>query len=63
MANGTSAIHLALKAVGVEQDDEVIVPTLTFIASINPITYIKANPVFMDSDEYFNIDSKKTIEF
>ena len=63
MANGTSALHLALKAVGVEQDDEVIVPTLTFIASINPITYIKATPVFMDSDEYFNIDTKKTIEF
>ena len=63
MSNGTSALHLALKVVGVEQDDEVIVPTLTFIASINPVKYLKATPVFMDSDEYFNIDAKKTIEF
>ena len=61
--NGTSALQVSLRLAGVEPDDEVIVPTLTFIAPVNTIAYNGANPVFMDADEYYNIDSEKTIEF
>lgn len=57
--NGTSAIHLGLKALGVKEGDEVICPSLTFIASINPILYLNASPIFMDSDEYFCMDLEK----
>ena len=48
---------------GVKKDDEVIVPTITFVATINAVKYVGANPVFMDVDKYLNIDEKKTIEF
>lgn len=61
--NGTSALHLALLLSGVEPGDEVIVPTVTFIAPINAVAYRGAKPVFMDCDEYLNIDPKKTKEF
>ncbi len=61
--NGTAAIQLALRLVGVKADDEVIVPTLTFIAPVNTIAYLGAYPVFMDCDEFYNIDAEKTIEF
>ena len=44
---------------GVEQGDEVIVPTITFIAPINAVRYNGAEPVFMDSDIYYNIDVDK----
>ena len=61
--NGTSALQVSLRLAGVEPDNEVIVPTLTFIAPINAIAYNGAKAVFMDADEYYNIDSNKTIEF
>jgi perosamine synthetase len=48
--NGTSAVHLALQAVGVGSGDEVIVPTLTFIATANAVRYCGGTPVFVDSD-------------
>lgn len=48
--SGTSAIHMALKASGVEQGDIVLCQSLTFSASANPIMYEKAIPVFIDSD-------------
>ncbi len=48
--NGTSALHLALKLTGVEQDTEVITQPLTFIATANAITYCGAEPVFLDVD-------------
>jgi perosamine synthetase len=48
--NGTNAIYLALKLVGVEQGDEVISQPLTFIATANAIAYCKAKPVFLDVD-------------
>ena len=63
IVNGTSAIHLALKLAGVKAGHEVIVPTLTFIAPINAISYLGAKPVFMDSDLYLNIDIEKVIDF
>jgi perosamine synthetase len=61
--NGTSALQISLQLAGVKPDDEVITPTLTFIATINAIHYNGASPIFMDADDYYNIDSPKTIEF
>ncbi len=61
--NGTSALQLALKVSGVETNDEVLVPSLTFIATINSIKYNNAEPFFLDSDNYYNIDSEKVINF
>jgi len=49
-SNGTAALHMGLMACGVAAGDEVIVPTLTFIASVNVVKYCNANPVFMDCD-------------
>ena len=43
--------------------DEVIVPTLTFIAPVNAIAYNNASPVFMDVDKFYNLDIEKTIAF
>ncbi|MBU4444532.1 MAG: LegC family aminotransferase [Candidatus Marinimicrobia bacterium] len=61
--NGTAALQIALQLVGVTSDDEVIVPTITFIASVNAISYLNAKPVFMDCDDFYNIDVEKTIDF
>ncbi len=61
--NGTSALQVSLRMIGVETGDEVIVPTLTFIAPVNAVTYNGATPVFMDSDENYNINVEKTIDF
>ena len=61
--NATSALHLSLRLLGVAASDEVIVPSLTFIAPINTIVYMGAEPVFMDSDEFCNIHLDKTLEF
>ena len=49
VSNGTVAIHLALVTLGIGPGDEVIVPTLTYIASVNPIVQVGATPVFVDS--------------
>ena len=49
VSNGTVALHLALLALGIGEGDEVIVPTLTYIASVNAIVYTGAKPVFVDS--------------
>lgn len=48
LASGTAALHLGLKALGVGPDDEVVVPTLTFGATAFAVTYLGANPVFLD---------------
>ena len=59
MTSGTGAIHLALKAAGVGEGDIVFCPTLTFSATANPIIYLSATPVFIDSDyETWNMDPK-----
>jgi len=50
LSSGTAAIHLALLLAGVGPGDEVVVSTLTFVASVNPIVYLGATPVFIDSD-------------
>ncbi len=49
VCNGTVALHLALVSLGIGPGDEVIVPTLTYIASVNAIAYTGATPVFVDS--------------
>lgn len=55
--NGTVALHLALLALGLGQDDEVILPTLTYVATANAVKYCQAKPVFVDSEIFtWNID-------
>lgn len=61
--NGTAALQIALQLVGVQPGDEVLVPTLTFIAPVNAIRYLHAEPVFMDADNYYNINAEKTVRF
>lgn len=61
--NGTSGIHLALKVCGIDEGCEVIVPTLTFVAAVNPVKYLGAFPVFMDCDNFLTIDVKKLERF
>jgi perosamine synthetase len=56
-ANGTVSLHLALAALGIGRGDEVIVPTFTYVASVNAIAYTGAQPVFVDSDPVtWNLD-------
>jgi perosamine synthetase len=50
VTSGTAALHLALVAVGVGPGDEVLVPSLTFVATANAVSYCGATPVFVDSD-------------
>lgn len=61
--NGTAALHVSMLLAGVKAGDEVIVPTLTFIAPVNAVRYVQAEPVFMDCDEYMNIDAGKVSDF
>ncbi len=63
VSSGTAALHTALLVTGIQADDEVIVPTVTFIAAINVVRYVNAYPVFMDCDSFYNIDIAKTVEF
>ena len=57
LSSGTAAIHLALMIAGISSGDEVFVSTLTFAASVNPIRYVGATPVFIDSErESWNMD-------
>lgn len=59
----TGAIHLALMALGVKQDDEVIIPEITWIASAEPILYIGAKPVFVDIlEDTWCLDPQKVEE-
>lgn len=59
-ANGTSALLIALNALGVQAGDEVVVPPYTFVATINAVLAMSALPVFVDSDPLtFQIDAKK----
>ncbi|MGO3708423.1 MAG: DegT/DnrJ/EryC1/StrS family aminotransferase [Mesonia hippocampi] len=50
LSSGTAALHLALIQLGVQPGDEVLCQSMTFAASANPITYLGANPVFIDSE-------------
>jgi dTDP-4-amino-4,6-dideoxygalactose transaminase len=57
VSSGTAALHLALNALGVGHNDEVVTSTLTFVATANAIRYTGAQPVFIDSEAYsWNLD-------
>lgn len=61
--SGTAALHLSLVELGIGPGDEVIVPVTTFIATVNPIIYVGATPVFVDIDiNTWNIDPSKVRE-
>jgi perosamine synthetase len=63
-SSGTAALHIALLVSGVRQDDEVLVPTLTFIAPANAVRYVGAWPVFMDVEpDHWQMDAVKTCAF
>lgn len=58
--SGTAALHIALYELGIGEGDEVIVPALTFIATINPILYVGATPVIVDvSPKTWNIEAEE----
>lgn len=62
-SSGTTALHLALKALGIQKGDEVIVPDLTYVAAANVVTYCNAIPVFVDSHpDYWCMDPEKIEE-
>ncbi|KKP43500.1 MAG: hypothetical protein UR31_C0004G0006 [Parcubacteria group bacterium GW2011_GWA2_33_14] len=62
-SNGTVALHLALLALGIKNGDEVLCPTLTYIATANSILYVGAKPVFLDCQkDTWNIDPAKIEE-
>lgn len=61
--SGTAALHLSLIEAGVVPGDMVIVPTLTFIAAVNPVKYQFAEPVFMDCDDSLCVDPIKLRAF
>lgn len=61
--SGTAGLHIALMLCNVTKDNEVIVPALTFIAAVNPVRYIGAEPVFMDCDTSLTMDVVKLKEF
>ncbi len=57
LSSGTAALHLALLILGVKAGDDVICPSFTFVASVNPIIYVGATPVLVDSeDDTWNMD-------
>lgn len=57
LSSGTAALHLGLILLGVQAGDEVICQSMTFSASANPITYLGATPIFIDSEpETWNMD-------
>lgn len=63
VSSGTAALHLALMEAGVRQGDEVMVSTFTFAASVNPIVYLGARPVFIDSEpSSWNMDPRLLAE-
>ncbi len=58
--NGTVALHLALSTLGLEPDDEVILPTFTMIATLNAVTYVGAKPVLVDNEPtYWQMDPEQ----
>ena len=61
--SGTAALHLAMIGCGVGPGDLVIAPTLTFVAAVNPIKYVGAEPVFVDCDDSLCIDPIKLEQY
>lgn len=63
MQSGTAALHIALKVLGIRPGDLVLVPSLTFIAAVNPVIYVGAEPLFMDCDDSLCMDPEKVETF
>jgi len=64
VVNGTAALQIALKLAGVQANDEVLVPALTFVATVNAVTYCNAIPYFVDSEEgTLGIDTSKLRDY
>lgn len=61
--SGTAGLHTALRILGVSEGDGVIVPTLTFIAAVNPVRYQGGIPFFMDCDDSLCLDTEKLEKF
>lgn len=61
--SGTAGLHTALRVLGVKPGDEVLVPTLTFIAAVNPVMYQYANPIFIGCDDSLCIDPRMLEKF
>ncbi len=62
VSSGTDALHIALLALGIGPNDRVLVPVNTFVATAEAVSLCGAQPVFIDCDEYYNIDVKKVQE-
>ncbi len=60
--NGTSALDVALKCIGIKKGEEVIIPALTYIATGNAVIYNNGKPIFVDVDHTFNIDTSRIEE-
>ena len=64
LASGTAGLHLGLKLLGIKPGDEVVVPTLTFAAGCNPVSYEGGVPVLIDSErETWNLDPQRLSDF
>jgi len=61
--SGTAALHLSLLVAGIKPNDEVFVPTLTFIAPVNVIKYANADPIFIDCDDHLNMSADSLNKF
>jgi len=62
-SSGTAALQVALRCAGVCAGEEVIVPTVTFIATANSVSYLGAHPVFVDCDPFYNINVESLRSF
>ena len=62
-STGSSALQIAIKVLDFEENQEIIVPSLTFIASVNSIIYNNLSPFFIDNDKYYTIDTNKIVYF
>ena len=63
LINCTSALQLSIKLLNPKTNDEIIVPSITFVASVNAIVYNNCKPIFLDCDENLLLDTKKTLDF
>ena len=64
VVNGTAALHIALKLAGVQAGDEVLIPTLTFVATANAVAYCNATPHFVDSEaDTLGVDNAKLRDY
>lgn len=61
--SGTAGLHLAMIALGIKEHDIVLVPTLTFVAAVNPVKYIGATPIFFDCDGYLTLNAYQVEKF